>query len=116
MNPTLIAAIALGLILLLAVAAIALRGRSSADDRLTDASGDQPQASPDKLCGSQATYALIKRDLFRRAAQLRGSDQAAFDKLSAYSAVRMDSPVVRDENAETGAVTCSGNLSLDLPP
>ncbi len=115
-NPTVLAAIALGVILLLAVAAIALRGRGSEDDRLTDASGSQAQADPEKLCGSQTTYALIKRDLFRRAAQLRGSDQAAFDKLSAYSALRMDSPVVRDENGETGAVTCSGNLSLDLPP
>jgi hypothetical protein len=115
MNPTVLAAIALGVLLLLAVAAIALRGRSSDNDRLTDA-GREAQADPEKLCGSQATYALIKRDLFRRAAQLRGSDQAVFDKLSAYSAVRMESPVLRDENAETGAATCSGNLSLDLPP
>ncbi len=115
-NPTVLAAIALGVILLLAIAAIALRGRGSEDDRLTDARAEQAQANPEKLCGSQTTYALIKRDLFRRAAQLRGSDQAVFDKLSAYSAVRMESPVLRDENAETGGATCSGNLSLDLPP
>lgn len=115
-NPTMLAAIALGVILLLVVAVIALRGRGSEDDRLTDSLLNQAEAEPEKLCGSQATYTLIKRELFRRAAQVRGSDQAAFDKLAAYSAVRMESPVLRDENAETGAVTCSGNLSLDLPP
>ena len=32
---------------------------------------------------ARPTYDLIKRELFRRAAQLRGSDQAAYDKLSA---------------------------------
>lgn len=116
LNPTMLAAIALAVILLLVVGAIALRNRGLDDDRLTGNALAQAQADPEKLCASQATYALIKRELFRRAAEVRGSDQAAFDKLAAYSAVRMESPVLRDENAQTGAVTCSGNLSLDLPP
>ena len=41
--------------------------------RATAASRELPR----KTCASQATYDLIKRELFRRAAQLRGSDQAA---------------------------------------
>lgn len=116
LNPTMLAAIALGVILLLVVAAIALRSRGTEDDRLSDNQVAAVQAEPEKLCASKTTYGMIKRELFRRAAEVRGSDRAAFDKIASYSAVRMDSPVLRDENAETGAVTCSGNLSLDLPP
>ena len=72
--------------------------------------------APEKLCASNQTYDLIKRELFRRAAQLRGSDQAAFDQLSAYAVVRMENPVMESQDNASGAVNCSGNLSLDLPP
>ena len=72
--------------------------------------------TPEKRCASQATYDLIKRELFRRAAQMRGSDQAAYDKLSAYAVVRMENPVLESEDKDTGGVNCSGSLSLDLPP
>ena len=71
---------------------------------------------PEKLCASKATYDLIKRELFRRAAQLRGSDQAAYDRLSAYAVLRMENPVMESQDSATGAVNCSGSLSLDLPP
>jgi hypothetical protein len=73
-------------------------------------------ASHQKLCASKVTYDLIKRELFRRAAQLRGSDQAAYDKLSAYAVARMENPVLESEDSSTGAVNCSGSLSIDLPP
>ncbi|MCY7271519.1 MAG: hypothetical protein LH485_05635, partial [Sphingomonas bacterium] len=67
-------------------------------------------------CASQATYDQIKRELFRRAAALRGSDQGAFDKLAAYAVVRIDRPLLDSEDEGTGAVACSGALTLDLPP
>jgi uncharacterized protein YecT (DUF1311 family) len=70
----------------------------------------------EKLCGSKATYDLIKRELFRHAAQLRGSDQAAFDRLSAYAVLRMENPVMESEDSSTGGVNCSGSLTIDLPP
>src|SRR5262249_32260142 len=70
----------------------------------------------EKLCASKQTYDLIKRELFRRAAQLRGSDQAAYDRLSAYAVVRMENPVMESQDSSTGAANCSGSLALDLPP
>lgn len=91
-------------------------------DRLTAnelAQGEQQQAkppAPEKACATNGTYDLIKRELFRRAAQLRGSDQAAFDSLSAYAVIRMENPVMESEDKDTGAINCSGSLSLDLPP
>ena len=106
-----------GLLLILAFG-IYLATRDGGDeDKLTNpqvASGDAP--GKDKICASKSTYEAIKRDLFRRAAQLRGSDQAAYDQLAAAAVLRMDNPVMESENAATGAINCSGSLSLDLPP
>lgn len=108
------------IVLVLAVAYLAT-GRNPNQDKLTQtqlARSDQQAKGPavEKLCASKQTYDLIKRELFRRAAQLRGSDQGAFDQLSGYSVVRMDNPVLESQNNATGAVNCSGTLSLDLPP
>lgn len=117
LNPVTIALIA-GAALVLLVAALLLFRRGDSDqDRLTDAqtSAGAPQNAEER-CASAGTYGLIKRDLFRRAAQIRGSDQAAFDTLAAAASVRMERPVMEREDEDRGAVYCSGSLSLDLPP
>ena len=109
-----------GLIILLGLVAYFASTRNGDQDKLTGneltQNGQQKAADPEKLCADKHTYDLIKRELFRRAAQLRGSDQPAFDQLSAYAVVRMENPVMESEDDSTGAVNCSGSLSLDLPP
>ena len=115
-NPTALAAIALGAIILLIVAMFVFAGRSGEDDRLLGNEVAASRDDPEKSCASQATYDRIKRELFRRAAALRGSDETAFGNLASYSTVRMEAPALSDENAETGAVTCNGTLTLDLAP
>jgi hypothetical protein len=115
-NPTLLALL-LGLVILALLVAYFASNRNSDQDKLKDSQVTTAQpASVEKRCASQATYDLIKRELFRRAAQMRGSDQAAYDKLAAYAVVRMENPVLESQNKDTGAVNCSGSLSLDLPP
>ena len=115
-NPTALAAIALGAIILLIAALFLFAGRSTEDDRLLGNEVTASRDDPEKSCASQATYDRIKRELFRRAAALRGSDERAFGNLASYSTVRMEAPALSDENAETGAVTCNGTLTLDLAP
>lgn len=117
LNPTLIALLA-GLIVLLLLIAYFASSRDPDQDKLKDPqlTSTRAEASAEKRCASQATYDLIKRDLFRRAAEMRGSDQAAYDKLGTYASIRMENPVLESENDDTGAVSCSGSLSLDLPP
>ena len=116
LNWTTIGLIAGLVLLVLVIAYFATRGNSD-QDKLTNVSvAEGTAANPEKLCAGKATYDLIKRELFRRAAQLRGSDQAAFDRLSGYAVLRMDNPVMENEDSSTGAVHCSGSLSLDLPP
>jgi hypothetical protein len=117
LNPTLLLLLA-GIVVLLLLIAYFASGRNPDQDKLTtkQVAKTPPAGSIEKRCASQATYDLIKRELFRRAAQLRGSDQAAYDKLAAYAVVRMENPVLEGESKDTGAVNCSGSLSLDLPP
>ena len=117
LNPTAIALLAGALLLLLMIYMFAGSRRSNSD-RLTDeqAAARTAASDPEKRCGSQATYDLIKRELFRRAAELRGSDQAAFNRLAAYSVVRMDAPMLRSHDEDLGAIHCAGTLALDLPP
>jgi hypothetical protein len=108
-----------GLVVLVLLVAYFATSRNADQDKLTgeDIALNQAEArNPEKLCASKATYDLIKRDLFRRAAQLRGSDQAAYDKISASASLRMENPVMESEDSSTGAVHCSGSLSIDLPP
>lgn len=106
------------LLLVLLVGYFATRGNAD-QDKLTGkdlAQSESTAPNPEKLCASKATYDLMKHDLFRRAAQLRGSDQAAYDRISASASLRMENPVMESEDSSTGAVNCSGSLSLDLPP
>ena len=112
----------IGGLVLLTLIIIYFATRGNADqDKLTlnqlVQTGEQAKApQPEKLCASTQTYDLIKRELFRRAAQVRGSDQAAFDQLSGYAAIRMENPVMESQDSSNGTVNCSGSLSLDLPP
>ena len=115
LSPTAIAAIALAVLLLIIVGAMLLRGGGADDDRLTNAV-TAAREDPEKLCSSQSTYDLIKRDLFRRAAALRGTDQGTFDKLASFSSLRVEAPLLQEQNENVGSVSCNATISLDLPP
>ena len=118
LTPLNIALIVAGVLILAFVIWTAASTRRDNPDKLADGNiiTEARAADPAKRCASQATYDRIKRDLFRRAAALRGSDQAAFDKIAAYSVVRIDQPLLDSEDQGSGAIACSGALTLDLPP
>lgn len=117
LSPTMIAAIVAAAVLLLVAVVLLVRGTGANQDRLSDEERETPAVEDvAERCSSQRTYDLIKRELFRQAARLRGSDQAAFDRVSAHAAVRMERPVLRSEDDALNAVGCSGLLVLDLPP
>ncbi len=116
-DPKILAAIALGLIVLIMAVVMMTRNRTAEQDKLSDAQAAGAGATaPQGRCASQATYDRIKLELFRRAAQVRTTDQAVFDRLAAYASVRMERPVLRSQDQELGTVRCAGHLSLDLPP
>jgi uncharacterized protein YecT (DUF1311 family) len=106
-----------GLLLVVLLVAYFATNRNSDQDKLTNAQvSTAAPSSREKLCSSNSTYDAIKRELFRRAAQMRGSDQAAYVQLAAVAVVRMENPVMESENSSSSAVNCSGSLSVDLPP
>lgn len=106
-----------------AVLAGLLLARSVWQDRWNEAS-EVPQNAiaeastpdPEALCSAQPTYDAIRRELFRRAAQVRGSDQQAYTRLSDFALLRMSGPIVRGIDPELDSVTCSATANLDLPP
>lgn len=116
-NWTIVSLIA-GAIFLVLVIVYFVRTGNPDQDKLTNAEVEaaMPPPSREKLCSNSAIYNLIKRAVFERAAQLRGTDESAFDKLAGYAVVRMDNPVMESQDSSTGAVNCSGSLSIDLPP
>lgn len=113
-NPTVLAAIALGALVLLIVAMMIFANRSGEDDRLTGDEVATSSADPTDRCSSKATYDQLKGELFRRAAASRGGDEAAFLKIASFSSLRMEAVVLRDDSAE--GITCNGTMTLDLPP
>lgn len=69
-----------------------------------------------RLCASQGTYDSIRRELFRRAAQVRGGDQQAYTRLADFALLRVTGPIVRGVDDQLQSVSCSGTANLDLPP
>jgi hypothetical protein len=116
LNPTLLALVG-GVIALLFLLWF-FTGRSNPDqDKLTNPQLTQAeQAENGKGCSRQATFDLIKRELFRRAAQAGGGDTSDLGQIADAAAVRMDNPVMEGEDSSSEAFNCSGTLSIDLPP
>jgi uncharacterized protein YecT (DUF1311 family) len=75
-------------------------------------------AAPDAeaLCSAQATYDAMRSELFRRAAQVRGSDEQAYTRLADFALLRMSGPIVRSVDEDLRSVTCTARAGLDLPP
>ena len=116
-KPIVIAAAAAAAVLLIIAIVLLVRGSGENQDRLSDEESETEVAEgPAERCSSQRTYDVIKRELFRQAARVRGSDQAAFDRIATHAAVRMERPTLRSEDDTLGTVGCSGLLVLDLPP
>ena len=94
------------------------------NDKLSDTqvSGQNSAAAtarvdPAKRCASTQTYELLKRELFRRAAQIRGNaDPALFDRIATAAALRIERPVVTSKDEGLGSIACSASASIDLPP
>ena len=65
-------------------------------------------------CTDSSVGRLIQDELFRRAGELRGADQAQLNQVAGHASVRIDS--ARPKAGQHGLVDCSGWIALDLPP
>ena len=117
LNPVLIAVLG-GVAILLAVLWYFSANRNPDQDKLSNPQVEQQTAEDDrtKRCSARATYDLVKRELFGLAAQQRGSDQETYAQLATAAALRVDNPVLENEDQASGALNCSATFYLDLPP
>ncbi len=76
----------------------------------------EKQVDPEAWCAAQATYDAMRRELFRRAAQVRGSDDQAYTRLADFALLRVNGPIVRGIDDRLDSVSCSGTAVLSLPP
>jgi len=114
LNPVIIALLG-GVAILLALLWYFSGDRNADQDKLSNPQIEQAaQSDSAKMCTDRAVYAVIKRQLFTRAAQARGTDQATFDKIAGAAVLRVDNAVLESE--ENSLLNCSGTFYLDLPP
>jgi hypothetical protein len=88
----------------------------SDDNAVGNSIAETKPADMEKWCAAQPTYDAMKRELFRRAAQVRGSDEQAYARLSDFALLRVNGPVARGIDDQVQSVNCSGAAVLELPP
>jgi hypothetical protein len=115
LNPTVLSLFA-GVIIVLGLVWYFSSNRNPDQDKLINPQLQSSQAQSTELCTASDVYAIIKRQLFSRAAQVRGTDQSTFDRLAGVAVLRMENAVMEGEDGANRTVNCSGTLSLDLPP
>ena len=106
-----------GIVVLLAILWSVGGNRSPDQDKLSNPQVEQrAETDSSKLCSAGATYDLVKRELFRRAAEMRGNNEPAYQQIATAAVVRVENPVMEGEESGSGAINCSGTFYLDLPP
>ncbi|HEX6217904.1 MAG TPA: hypothetical protein VFZ35_01355, partial [Sphingomicrobium sp.] len=96
LNPHVVALIVLGLVIAAVLVFIIVRGGNSGQDKLGDEIGSNIAAEdPEARCAATSNNDRIKRELFRRAAATRATDQAAYEKLAGYAVIRSETPILR---------------------
>lgn len=109
--------LAVAILVIIVLAVLLARARGGDEPEATQTTAQKsPREQQQERCGSQRTYDRIKLELFRVAAQTRGGDRTMFDRLSAYSSVRVERPTMSGFDEDLGTLRCAGRLSLDLPP
>jgi uncharacterized protein YecT (DUF1311 family) len=109
-----VAAVLAGLLLASTIWTNRWTGKSQVPENAVVAA--KKQQDPQAWCASQSTYDAMKRELFRRAAQVRGSDEQAYARLADFALLRVNGPLVRAVDDQLQSVSCSGTAVLDLPP
>lgn len=112
-----IAAIVVLALIAIGILVYGLMADRANQDRLSDTpTGEAQPTNLERQCGAQSVHDAIKRELFRRAAQVRGSDQAAFETVAGHASARMEAAMMTSEDDDQGTIRCNGLLWIDLPP
>jgi hypothetical protein len=115
-NKWLIIALVVAVLAGVVLASTLLDNRWSGGGEKSDSASEAKGPEMEKWCAAQASYDAMKRELFRRAAQVRGDDEAAYARLADFALLRVNGPVARGIDDRLHSVSCSGTAVLSLPP
>lgn len=85
------------------------------DNQLASVAVDKTK-SPDERCAAAAAQEAVKRELFRRAAEVRGSNAEAYEKIASFSVLVVEGAAPVAAVAASEAVDCRARGTLRLPP
>ena len=91
------------------------RDRDKLDDNALASSAEGRKVDPDTRCTAQATLEELKRQLFARAAEIRGSNAADYASIAGFALIEMEGATPDSPGAENRMVECSGHATLRLP-
>jgi hypothetical protein len=110
-SPVLLGLLATVAVLLGLIFLVGRHGGNGPDDRLSDNQLATSSSGEDAdSCAASATAEQVKRELFQRAAEIRGNSQEAYGRLAGFAFLRLESPLLTADGA------CSASAVLELPP
>jgi len=108
--------------LILAAALSSLACNRDDDDKLSDDEvaaadgGREAVPAADTRCTSASVHEAVKRELFRRAAEVRASNAENYAKIAGYALLTVDNAAPTAPASLTEAIECRGRATLRLPP
>jgi len=88
------------------------------DDELATAQGGSSEganASDDTRCTARATQDEVRRQLFARAAEIRGTNADNYARIAGFSVFQLDGAAPLAVTSSSALADCRGNATLRLP-
>jgi hypothetical protein len=86
------------------------------DNELATAEGNASAvASDDRRCTARFTHDELKRQLFARAAEIRGSNSANYARIAGFAVLQLDGAAPVAATSSSALADCRANATLRLP-
>jgi hypothetical protein len=91
------------------------RDRDRLDDNALASATEGRKAEPDTRCGALPAQEEVKRQLFARAAEIRGSNSDDYASIAGFAVLQLDGAASDAPGAATRMVECRAKATLRLP-
>ena len=106
-----------GLILAASLSLLACgpRDRDKLDDNQLATSAESKEAAPDTRCAARSAQDEVKRQLFARAAEIRGSNSDDYASIAGFALIEIDGAAPDSAGPASRMIECRGRATLRLP-
>ena len=91
------------------------RNKDKLDDNQLATAAGAKETAPDRRCTAQAAQDAVKRQLFARAAEIRGSNADDYASIAGFALIDIDGAAPDPGATASQMVECRGNATLRLP-